>query len=167
LDPTLLAKQSASSILASQLNQLAATLIKGVDINFDLYSDKNYSSGQALNQTQLTVGVSKDLFNERVRVTVGSNFQLEGVNPGQNASTLAGNTMVDYRLSQDGRYVVRAYRKDQYESIVEGQVVETGVSFILTLDYNQFSDLFKNRKTVKQFIPIKHNKLADNAKSTQ
>jgi hypothetical protein len=50
---------------------------------------------------------------------------------------------------------------------VEGQVVETGVSFILTLDYNQFSDLFKNRKTVKPFIPIKHNKLADNAKSTQ
>jgi translocation and assembly module TamB len=167
LDPTLLAKQSASSILASQLNQLAATLIKGVDINFDLYSDKNYAFGQALNQTQLTVGVSKDLFNERVRVTVGSNFQLEGVNPGQNASTLAGNTIVDYRLSQDGRYVLRAYRKDQYESVVEGQVVETGVGFILTLDYNQFSDLFRNRKTVKQNIPAKHKKLADNTKSTQ
>ena len=42
--------------------------------------------------------------------------------------------------------MVRAYRKDQYETIVEGQVIETGVSFILTLDYDQFKELFRRKK---------------------
>ena len=141
-----IARQSVSSLLTAQLNQFAGSLIKGVDVNFDLTSDKDYSTGQGQNQTQLDVDVSKNLFSDRVRVTVGSNFQLENTYPGQNTSTIAGNVSVDYRLSKDGRYMLRAYRKDQYETIVEGQVVETGVSFILTLDYNKFKELFQKTK---------------------
>ena len=75
--------------------------------------------------------------------------------------------MVDYRLSQDGRYILRAYRRDQYEAIVEGQVVETGVSFILTLDYNQFKDLFRRPKPVKPNTPSVTKRLSDNEKSSQ
>ncbi len=148
-----IARQSASKILSDQLNQLAGSLIKGVDINIDLNSDQNYStSGSMLNQTSLNVGVSKNLFSDRIRVTVGNNFELEQTNPNQSASNIAGDVSVDYRLSKDGRYMLRAYRKDQYESIVEGQVVETGLSFILTFDYNSFSELFHNRKDPKKTI---------------
>jgi hypothetical protein len=145
-DAGTVARESVSRILTDQLNQFAGSLIKGVDVNFDLNSDKDYSTGQGTNQTQLDVDVSKNLFSDRVRVTVGSNFQLENTYPGQNTSTIAGNVSVDYRLSKDGRYMLRAYRKDQYETIVEGQVVETGVSFILTLDYNKFRELFQKSK---------------------
>ena len=115
-DASTIAKQSASRILTEQLNQLAGSLIRGVDINFDMNSDKDYSTGNTINQTALNVQVSKNLFNDRVRVTVGSNFQLEQTNPNQNTSNIAGDVSVDYRLSQDGRYMVRVYRKDQYES---------------------------------------------------
>jgi hypothetical protein len=157
-DAAMLARQSASKILSDQLNQLAGSLIKGVDLSFDLNSEEDYSTGQAQSQTQLTVGVSKSLFSDRIRVSVGSNFQLEQTNPGQNASSIAGDVNVDYRLSKDGRYMLRAYRKDQYESIVEGQVIETGLSFILTLDYNKFKELFQNRKERTRAPKIKHKK---------
>jgi TamB, inner membrane protein subunit of TAM complex len=149
------ARQSASKILSDQLNQLAGSLIKGVDISFDLNSQEDYSSGYEVNQTQLNVGVSKNLFSDRIRVTVGSDFQLQQTNPNQNASNIAGDVSVDYRLSKDGRYMLRAYRKDQYESVVEGQVVETGLSFILTLDYNVFKELFQNKKEEKKVIKPK------------
>ena len=43
-----IAKQSASQILSDQLNQLAGSLISGVDINFDMNSDQDYSSGPPL-----------------------------------------------------------------------------------------------------------------------
>ena len=43
-----IARQSASKILSDQLNQLAGSLVKGVDINFDLNSGDDYSSGQRL-----------------------------------------------------------------------------------------------------------------------
>jgi hypothetical protein len=145
-----LARQSVSKILSDQLNQLAASLIKGVDVNFDLNSNEDYTTGTMQNQTQLNVAVSKSLFNDRVRVSVGSNFELEQTNPNQNASTIAGNVNLDYKLSKDGRYMIRVYRKDQYESVVEGQVIETGLSFILTFDYDQFRELFENRKTEKK-----------------
>jgi translocation and assembly module TamB len=154
-DAGTLARQSVSKILADQLNQFAGSLVQGVDINFDLISDKDYSTGQGKSQTRLDVAVSKSLFNERVRVSVGSNFQLENTYQNQNSTNIAGDVSVDYRLSQDGRYMIRAYRKDQYETIVEGQVVETGVSFILTLDYDQFSELFRRKKKA-EIIQKKH-----------
>jgi hypothetical protein len=110
------------------------------------------------NQTQLNVAVSKSLFNDRIRVSVGSNFELEQVNPNQDASTIAGDLNLDYKLSKDGRYMIRVYRKDQYESVVEGQVVETGLSFILTFDYDQFRELFENRKAVKKIKKQKAKK---------
>ena len=157
-DAGTIAKQSASKILSDQLDQLAGSLISGVDIDFDMNSSQDYSSGSTVNQTELNVKVSKNLFSDRVRVTVGSDFQLEGVNPGQNTTNLAGDVSVDYRLSKDGRYMIRVYRKDQYESILQAQVIETGLSFILTFDYNKFRELFQNKKETPATTPRKHKK---------
>ena len=115
-------------------------------MSFDMNSKSRLFPGTAQNQTELNVKVSKSLFKTRVRVSVGSDFQLEQTNPGQNATNLAGDVSVDYRLSKDGRYMIRVYRKDQYESVLQAQVIETGLSFILTFDYNKFRELFQNKK---------------------
>jgi hypothetical protein len=145
-----LAFQSASQILTNQLNQLAASLIKGVDINFDLNNQQDFSTGTEQDYTELNVSVSKRLFNDRITVNVGSNFDVQGSgNPNQSASNIAGDVAVDYRLTKDGRYMVRAYRKNQYEAVVEGQVVETGVSFILTVDYNKLREIFGRTREEK------------------
>jgi len=145
-----LAFQSASQILTNQLDRLAGSLIKGVDIHFDLNNQQDFSTGTENDYTELNVSVSKRLFNDRIQVSVGSNFDVQGTgNTNQNASNIAGDAAVDYRLTKDGRYMVRAYRKNQYEAVVEGQVVETGVSFILTFDYNRFREIFGKTKEEK------------------
>jgi TamB, inner membrane protein subunit of TAM complex len=156
-----IARQSASRILSAQLNQLAGSLVKGVDVSFDMNSSLDYTSGTAQNQTQLNVNVSKSLFSDRVRVSVGSDFQLEQTNPGQDATNIAGDVKVDYRLSKDGRYMLRVYRKDQYETIVEGQVVETGLSFILTFDYDTFRELFQTKKVTPSAAKQDKSKIQD------
>ncbi|HWK07578.1 MAG TPA: translocation/assembly module TamB domain-containing protein [Puia sp.] len=145
-----LAFQSASQILTNQLNNLAGSLIKGVDINFDLNNQQDFSTGTEQDYTELNVSVSKRLFNDRITVNVGSNFDVQGTGgANQNASNIAGDVAVDYRLTRDGRYMIRAYRKNQYEAVVEGQVVETGVSFILTLDYDKLKEIFGRTKEEK------------------
>ena len=145
-----LAFQSASQILTNQLDQLAASLIKGVDIHFDLNQQQDFSTGAEQDYTEATVTVSKRMFNDRIQVSVGSNFDVQGQgNRNQQASNIAGDVSVDYRLTKDGRYMVRAYRKNQYQVVVEGQVVETGVSFILTLDYNRFREIFGRSREEK------------------
>ncbi len=145
-----MARQSVSKILSQQLNNLAAGLIKGVDLNFGLDSSEDYSTGQKNTRTDLNVDISKKLLNDRLKVTVGSNFGLEGqARQNENMTNIAGNVTIDYSLSKDGRYMLRAYRKDEYQVALQGQIIETGIGFIITLDYDKFREIFQKSKEKK------------------
>lgn len=142
-------RSSVSSLLSDQLNKLAGNLIGGVQLSFDLTSGADYSTGVEQNRTDLNVGLSKQFLNDRITVTVGNNFNLEGQNePGQKTTDIAGNVSVNYKLTKDGKYMVRVYRRDQY-IVVEGEVVETGVGFTITYDFNTFKELF-GKKTPQE-----------------
>jgi hypothetical protein len=146
-----IARQSASKILSQQLNNLAGNLISGVELNFDLDSTEDYTTGQLENKTDLNVGISKKLLNDRLKVTVGSSFGLEGPQQtNEETNTIAGDVSVEYQLSKDGRYKLKAYRLNKYQVALQGQVVETGIAFIITLDYNHFKELFQKSKTPKE-----------------
>jgi hypothetical protein len=141
------ARQSVSKLLTDQLNKLAAGLIDGVDFSFDVTSTDDYTTGERRARTELNVGLSKRLLNERLTVSVGSNFELEGPkNSSQKASNVIGNLEVNYGISRDGRYRIRFYRKNEYEGIVDGYIIETGLSFIISVDYNRFIELLKKRR---------------------
>jgi hypothetical protein len=137
-------RNSVSSLLSDQLNRLAGSLISGVDLNFGLTSGEDYSSGTATNRTDLNIGLSKRFLNDRLTVSVGNNFNLEGNQPGQKASNIAGDVSIAYKLSKDGRYTLRAYRRDEF-IVIQGQIIETGVGFTLTVDYNRFREIFRKR----------------------
>jgi hypothetical protein len=126
------------------LNKLASDLIKGVDINFGINSSEDYSSGQLQNKTDLEIGLSKKLLSDRLIVTVGSSFGLEGQNAGKNSANIAGNVNIEYLLSKDGKYRLRAYRRNQNEGVIEGEIIETGVGFALVVDYNKFREVFRS-----------------------
>jgi len=148
------ARQSVSKLLTGQLNQLAAGLIDGVDLSFDVTSTDDYTTGSRRSRTDLNIGASKRLLNERLTVSVGSNFELEGPkNSSQKASDIIGNLSVNYAISRDGRYAIRFYRKNEYEGVVDGYILESGLSFIITVDYDKVSELLRRRK-----IRVKENK---------
>ncbi len=143
VDPGSYALQSVSSLLTAQLNQLAAGLVHGVDINFDLNTIQDYSSGTEEDRTNLNVGVSKSLLKDRLTVTVGSDFELSGATQAnQQVANLAGDVSVNYKLSEDGKYMIRVYRQNDYEYTLQGYVIETGVAFSISVDYDKFSQIF-------------------------
>jgi len=146
-----LARSSVSKLLTEQLNNMASDLIQGVDLNFNLNSSEDYSSGSLEQKTDLEVGLSKRLLNDRLTVTVGSSFGIEGdEGQNQNSTNIAGNVNVEYMLSADGRYRLRAYRRNQNEGVIEGQIIETGLGFALVVDYNRFREIFRKRETREQ-----------------
>jgi hypothetical protein len=148
-----MARQSVSKIMSQQMNNLAADMIKGVELNFDLESTDDYTTGVRENRTDLNLGVSKKLLNDRLKITVGSSFGLEGPQQqNEQVNNIAGDVSADYQLTRDGRYVVRMYRKNEYQMALQGQVVETGVAFILTMDYNKFRELFHRSEEEKEMI---------------
>jgi hypothetical protein len=148
-----LARQSVSKILSQQLNDLAGDLISGIQLEFDLESTEDYTSGTMQNRTDLNVGVSKKLFDDRIKITVGSSFGVEGQErANEDVTNIAGDVALDYQLTRDGRYMVRAYRKNEYQVAIAGQVVETGLAFIVTMSYNKFRELFHHSEEEKQII---------------
>ncbi|SOE21020.1 Family of unknown function [Spirosomataceae bacterium TFI 002] len=142
-----IARQSVSKLLTEQLNMLADDFLGSVGLNFGLDSDQlNTGSGEAY-RTNLSVGLNKTFLNDRVRVSVGKNFELENTSGlDQNSAEILDNIEVSYNITPDGRYAVKVYRNNQFQTVLEGFVLETGVSFVLTGDYNSFGELFNKNK---------------------
>ncbi len=135
-----MARQSVSKLLTEQLNMLASDLIKGVDLDLNLNSTADMASGS---RTDLNVGLSKAFLDDRLTVSVGRNFELENTAKSAQSTEIFDNIAVNYALTKDGRYKVRAYRKNQYQAVLEGFIVETGLSFVMTFDYDLFKEIFK------------------------
>ncbi|SJN40144.1 translocation/assembly module TamB domain-containing protein [Sphingobacterium sp. JB170] len=149
------ARSTVSSFLTNQLNSMASNLIQGVELDFNLQSEEDYLTGSAETRTDLNVGISKMLFDDRLKVTIGSNFEVEGNSrPGENAANIASDISLEYQLSKDGRYFARVYRKNQYQATLQGQFVETGIGFIINMSYDKFKELFMNSKALEQYYDV-------------
>jgi hypothetical protein len=169
LDAGTFAMQSVSRLLSEQLNALASNLIQGVDVNIDLATTQDYTTGSEQNRTDLNVGISKRLLSDRLTVSVGSDFELQGpMQTNQPQNNLAGNISINYKLSKDGKYMLRAYRKNDYTGAIEGYVIETGIGFVISVDYNRFRQIFMSKEQRKKKREIRKDnkqiKKTDDAK---
>jgi hypothetical protein len=93
----------------------------------------------------LNIAISKSFFNNRLTISVGNNFGLSGQKAGENGNTFRPDANMAYKLSKDGKYMISAYTKNQFEIVLDGYVVESGVSFSVTLDYDTFKEFFGNK----------------------
>ncbi len=145
------ALQSVSTFIGEQLNQLAGKLVKGIDITADVQTKEDYTTGDLRQRTDLNLAASKTLLDDRLKLTIGNDFELEGPQTANNGQSnlVPSNLAADYLLSADGRYTVRAYRKNYDEGVLQGFVTETGLNFIVSLDYNHFKNVLKKRKKVR------------------
>jgi len=143
-----MALQSVSTFIGEQLNQAAGKLVKGVDISADLATTDDYTTGSLQERTDLNLAASKTLLNDRLKLTVGNDFELQGpqTTNNQGSTLVPSNLAADYLLTADGRYTTRIYRKNYDEGVLEGFVTQTGVDLIVSLDYNHFKEVFKKKK---------------------
>jgi hypothetical protein len=141
------ARRSVSKILSEQLNRLSQN-IKGVELSFDIKSYEDYSSGQGQGQTELQVGVSKSLFNDRLVVKLSGNIDVEGENSKRQATDYIGDLALEYKLTPDGRLRITGFRNSDYD-MIDGELTETGAGLIYVKDYNTLSELFKANARTK------------------
>ncbi len=142
-------RSSASKVLTQQLSTLSDKYVNFVDLDLGVNSFEDYSTGQEQGRTQLQVSVSRQILNDKITVRVGGNVELEGERAQQNnASDVAGNISIDYKLTNDGRYKLKAFRENQYENPIEGELTKTGLGLIYTRNYNTLKELIS--KPVKK-----------------
>ena len=129
-----------NAFISKELNQWARNNLKGVDVSFGIDSYDDAGGGT---HTDYSYQVSKNLFNDRVKVTIGGS-----VNPDAGTDENLKNNFVDdvsleYRLTERDNMFLKAYRYNTQESILEGEVVETGVGFLMRKRMNRLNELFK------------------------
>lgn len=141
-----IARSSVSQVLSGQLNQFSNSLFggSGLELDFDLDSFQDYQEGTGQDRTQLNVNAQQSLFNDRLVVQVGSQVDVEGSSPESGrGNPVFGNVSVEYLLTENGRYRLRGFRKTSFESIIEGQLIVTGISVIFNREFNKFWELWK------------------------
>jgi len=149
-------RSTVGNFLSAQLNQLSSKFVPGVELNFDIQSYDDYSSGQAQGRTQVGIGLKKQLFNERVSVQIGGTVDVEGTKATQNsASDITSDVTIEYKLSKDGRYRLKGFRNNLYEGAIEGQIIETGVGVSYVRDFNKWKELFRAPAKKKVIDPEK------------
>ena len=137
-------RSTVGSFLSTQLNRLSSNLMPGSEINVDIQSYNEFQTGEAKGRTQVEIGIKKQLFNERLSVQVGGTVDVEGEKAKQNsASDITGDVTVEYKLTEDGRYRMKAFRHNQYEGAIEGQLIETGAGIVYVRDFNKWITFFK------------------------
>ncbi len=134
------------SFLTSQLNTWAANNIRGVDISFgiDQY-DKTYQ-GSTSTTTSYSYRVSKTLFNDRFKIVVGGNYSTDADTDENFSQNLINDISFEYMLNQSGSMYVKIFRHTGYESILEGEITQTGVGFVLKRKLNSLWELFGIRR---------------------
>lgn len=135
-------RTSVSRILSDQLNRLSEN-IKGVQLSLDIKSYENFSTGEAQGDTQVQLGVSKSLFNDRLVVKLSGNVDVEGENTAQDdVSDYIGDLALEYKLTSDGRFRLTGFRTSNYD-MIDGELIETGAGLIYIKDYDTLRELFK------------------------
>jgi hypothetical protein len=159
-----IARNNVSKVLSDQLNTFSDKLLgnSGFELGFDFDSYTDYSGESAEDRTQLNINAQKKLFNNRLIVTAGSTVDVEGSAQTEDEETpIIGNVSLEYLLSEDGRYRLKGFRKNEYENIIDGQLIITGVALIFNKEFNSFSELFnpiKKEEKEKEKETDKNNK---------
>lgn len=144
-----IALSSVSSLITNQLNNLAGKYIKGFEIgvSVDTY-DSGYSDvGKT---TELELELRQRLFNDRITIEVGSNVDLSGQQnvAATGAAPVVGNFVITYRLTKDGRYLIRVFSKNDFDVFSNSKVNENGagISFRNSLKNNENDRVSKHEE---------------------
>jgi hypothetical protein len=146
-----LVRSTVGKYLSSQINQLSSKFIHGVDLNVDIQSYDYNQLGKSTGRTQLDIGVKKQLFKDRLTIQLGGSLEIEGEKAKQNsANDLTSDFLLEYKISEDGRYRVKAFRHNQYQGEIDGQLIETGTGLMYVRDFDKWKDfLFKPKIKAK------------------
>ena len=147
------------SFLQSQINSWAASTLKGVDLSFGINQFGGKTDGSTT-QTSYSYRLSKSLFNDRFKIVVGGEYSTAATSEQNISNNLISDISLEYSLNDTGSRYLRLFRHTGWESVLEGEVTEMGVGFVmkrkaptLKMLFRSFKPRFLRRDSVKTELP--------------
>lgn len=132
-------------LLTSQVNSFLANHVKGVDLSFGVDQYNKTVNGETGSAMSYSYQMSKSLFNNRFKISVGGNYTTDASADENFSENLISDISFEYILKQTSNVTMlaRLFRHTGYESILEGEITETGVGFVMRRRLSDLRDLFR------------------------
>lgn len=136
-----------NSFLNSEISNIAGSALKTVDISFGMDSYDENGDGTGGQRTDYNFSFAKRFWNDRIRIVLGGR-----ISTGENASNsnqtqaFIDNVSIEYRLDASGTRYVKLFHDKNYESLLEGEITETGVGIVLRRKMLHMRELFNFKK---------------------
>ena len=139
------------NFLTAQLNSWAAKNIRGVDLSFGVNQYDLTNDGQQSTATSYSYQLSKSLFNNRFKISVGGNYSTDASADDNLTQNLISDISFEYilRQTQSQTMLLKLFRHNGYESILEGEITEMGAGFVYKRKIGDFKSFFQNRRRKK------------------
>ncbi len=145
------ARTSLSRFLTQQLNRLS-TGVEGLNINLNLESYERQTEEQTREAvTNLEVGLSQSLFNERMTIKVSGDVYLERAQSrSRDMLDYADDVSIEYKLTPGGNLQLVGFRENEFDGLSQGEITRTGIGVIYVEDYDNLRELFRKAKENKK-----------------
>ncbi len=122
-----------SSIVNSRINAAMANSKLGKAFELDISSGQtNHASGKS---NDMNISISKTMLNDKLRITLGSSIS---DNPEvNNSGGLLRSITADYKLTKSGNVLLRVFSQRDYNNILEGELVKSGIGVHATQDWHR------------------------------
>lgn len=124
-----------NSFLQSEISNIAG---KALDINVGMETVDDADSGGK--RTDYNFQFAKRFWNNRFRIVVGGKVSTGSTV--QQDETFIDNVSIEYRLDNSGTRYVKLFHDKNYESVLEGEIIETGVGIVLRKKMSHLGELF-------------------------
>jgi hypothetical protein len=129
---------TSMSIVTNQINSMLSQITTNVNVNM------NYKPATSSTQQEFDVGISTQLFDDRLLIdgTFGMNSYSNST--AQQSSTIVGDINIEYVLTQNRRWRVRAFNRTNTLNILNNNAPYTqGVGIKYQRDFSKIGELFK------------------------
>ena len=123
-------------------NQISNVVGQSMDISLGMESTNDAEGGRG---TDYNFQFAKRFWNNRFRIVIGGTVSTG--NAAQKDETFIDNVAIEYRLDDSGTRYVKLFHEKNYESVLEGEVIETGLGVVLRKKVSNLGELFIFKKT--------------------
>lgn len=134
-----------NSFLQKEIGNLAGSALKTIDVSFGMESYDPDGQPGGSKRTDYSFSFAKRFYNNRIQVIVGGRIST-GV-PEEETQSFIDNVSIEYRLDASGSRYIKLFHNKDYESILEGEITETGAGIVLRRKMQRLKELFLFKKS--------------------
>ena len=147
------ANNALNSFLQSEINNIAGSALKTIDVNFGMETNDLGENGQS--RTDYNFQFAKRFWNNRFRVVIGG--KISTGNAAKQSDSFIDNVSLEYRLDNSGTRYIKIFHDKKYASVLEGEVIETGAGIVLRKKVSRIGELFIFKKRKRNQITEDEN----------